>query len=49
MLSLNKRWREAVPHYERAARLLAQQRPDLQGEELEPRIASGLQAASAHR
>jgi tetratricopeptide (TPR) repeat protein len=48
MLAAHERWGEALAHYRLAQTDLQAQRPDLQGEELEPRILAGLQSAASH-
>jgi tetratricopeptide (TPR) repeat protein len=48
MLATHERWGEALAHYRLAQTDLQAQRPDLQGEELEPRILAGLQSAASH-
>ncbi|WP_419804424.1 glycosyltransferase family 39 protein [Terriglobus sp.] len=42
-------WLQALEHYRLAQRDLEHQRPDLQGDELGPALAKGLQEAQAHR
>ena len=48
VLALQQRWTEAADHYRMAKEELMQQRPDLQGEELGPPIARGLERAESH-
>jgi tetratricopeptide (TPR) repeat protein len=47
-LAAHKQWDEALVHYRLAQTDLLAQRPDLQGEELEPRILTGLKSAASH-
>ena len=48
-LAAHKQWDEALVHYRLAQTDLLAQRPDLQGEELEPGILIGLKSAASHR
>jgi hypothetical protein len=48
-LAALKEWDEALVHYRLAQTDLLAQRPDLQGEELEPGILTGLKSAASHR
>jgi hypothetical protein len=47
-LEAHKQWDEALVHYRLALTDLLAQRPDLQGEELEPGILTGLKSAASH-
>ena len=48
-LAAQAKWPQALEHYQLARRDLEQQRPDLQGDELGPPIAKGLQEAQRQR
>jgi Dolichyl-phosphate-mannose-protein mannosyltransferase len=48
-LAAQEQWDEALVHYRLAQTDLLAQRPDLQGEELEPGILTGLESAAAHQ
>lgn len=48
MLAASGQWSEAAAHYRLASGYLRKQRPDLQGDELQPRILSGLDKALQH-
>ncbi len=47
-LAAQQQWPAALEHYQLARQNLAQQRPDLQGEELGPQIESGIKSVLPH-
>jgi hypothetical protein len=47
-LAAHKQWDEALVHHRLAQTDLLAQRPDLQGEELEPGILTGLKSTASH-
>ncbi|MFT4113562.1 glycosyltransferase family 39 protein [Silvibacterium sp.] len=48
VLAMKQQWSEAWQHYRLAQNALRQQRPDLQGEELQPQIDTGMRNVAAH-